>query len=147
MPTEPDPENCDHPASGEDVSAGAPILDHVTFRAVPGLVIEPMEAAADLVRQVRLGNKTRATPTKVRPHRSYSGAVTVRVSWQGDRFHTVKIAATADGGLLASHNVGGGRDLTLMLHDWLTASDRFTDICWRTRDQWKNGDPGRNSPT
>jgi hypothetical protein len=125
---------------------GAPILDHVTFRAVGDPVFDRMDAAADLVRHVRSGAKARSTSMKARPHHSYSGAVTVRVYWQGDRFHTVKISSTADGGLLASHNVGGGRDLSLMLHDWLTASDRFSDICWRTRDQWKNGDPGRGDP-
>jgi hypothetical protein len=140
--------------NGDDVSraAGSPVLDHVTFRPPPGEVVEPMEAAADLVRHVRAANKARSTPIKLRPHRSYSGAVTVRVSWQGDRFHTIKLVSTPDGGLLASHNVGshsarGARDLSAMLHDWLTASDRVIDICWRTRDQWKNGAPGLAAPT
>jgi hypothetical protein len=121
--------------------------DHVTFRAVGDNVVEPMDAAADLVRHVRAGNKARATPIRIRPHRSYSGAITVRVSWQGDRLHTIKLASTADGHLLARHNVDGDRALSPMLHDWLTASDRFTDICWRTRDQWKNGEPGCDAPT
>jgi len=125
---------------------GLTIRDHVTFRAVSDPLLEPMDVAADLVRHVRAGNKARSTPIKVRPHRSYSGAVTVRVSWQGDRFHTVKIKATADGRLLASHNVAAGRDLSLMLHEWLTASDRFTDICWRTGGQWKSGEAGAGAP-
>jgi hypothetical protein len=143
----PDPENGQDAACVEDADAGAPTPDHVTFRAVGDDVAGPTDAAADFVRHVRSGNKARSTAIRVRPHRSYSGAVTVRVYWQGGRFHTVKISATADGCLLASHNVRAGRDLSLMLHDWLTASDRFTDICWRTRDQWKNGEPGGVVPT
>jgi hypothetical protein len=129
-----------------DVGGAPPIRDHVTFRAQGDALVDRMEAAADLVRHVRLANKARSTPVRVRPHKSYSGAVTVRVSWQGDRFHTIKIASTADGALLASHNVIGGRDLSAMLHEWLAASDRYTDICWRTGEQWKNGDPGRGAP-
>jgi hypothetical protein len=129
------------------MSVGAPARDHVTFRAVGDALAGPMDAAADLVRYVRMGNKARSTPIRVRPHRSYSGAVTVRVSWQGDRFHTIKFSSTAGGHLLASHNVAGGRDLSLMLHEWLTASDRFADVCWRTRDQWRNGDPGAGAPS
>ena len=135
------------PDSGVNAPAVSPISDHVTFRAVPGAVVEPIEAAADLVRHVKMGNRARSTPLRVRPHRSYSGAVTVRVSWQGDRFHTIKIASTADGGLLASHNVSAGRDLSAILHDWLTSSDRYSDICWRTGEQWRNGEPGRDAPT
>jgi hypothetical protein len=122
------------------------IRDHVTFRALGDVLVEPMDAAADLVRNVRLGNKGRPVPIRLRPHRSYSGAVTVRVSWQGDRFHTVKFSSTAGGHLLASHNVAADRDLSQLLHEWLAASDRFTDICWRTGDQWKNGDPGSDAP-
>jgi hypothetical protein len=130
-----------------DEPGAAPMRDHVTFRAAGDVLAAPMDAAADLVRHVRMGNKARAAPIRIRPHRSYSGAVTVRVSWQGDRFRTVKFAATAAGHLLASHNVAGGRDLTMMLHDWLTASDRFADIRWRTRDEWQSGEPGRSAPT
>jgi hypothetical protein len=124
----------------------AGIRDHVTFRAASEALVEPMDAAADLVRHVRAGNKARSAPIRLRPHRSYSGAVTVRVSWQGDRFHTVKFASTAGGNLLASHKVADGGDLSLMLHEWLTASGRFTDICWRTGDQWKRGEPGAGAP-
>jgi hypothetical protein len=124
----------------------AGIRDHVTFRAAGEALLEPMDAAADLVRHVRAGNKARAAPIRLRPHKSYSGAVTVRVSWQGDRFHTVKFASTPGGHLLVSHKVASGSDLTLMLHDWLTASDRFTDICWRTDDEWRHGEPGAGAP-
>jgi hypothetical protein len=129
-----------------EVDAPPPIRDHVTFRAVGGEVIEPAEAAADLVRHVRLGNKARPDPIRVRPHVAYSGAVTVRVSRHSSRFQTIRIAATAEGGLIARHNVALGRDLSLMLQDWLVASDRFTDICWRTGDQWRNGEPGHATP-
>ena len=110
------------------VAGAAPMRDHVTFRAVGDVLAEPMDAAADLVGYVKTSNTKRQTPIRVRPHRSYSGAVTVRVYSQGGRFHTIKIASTADGALLASHKVAGGRDLSLMLHEWLTASDRFTEV-------------------
>ena len=123
------------------------LRDHVTFRAAADPLLGPTDAADDFVRHVRAGAKARADPIRVRPHRSYSGAVTVRVYWQGGRFHTLKFASTDDGRLLASHNVSAGRYLSLLLHDWLTASDRFTDICWRTGDQWKNGEPGQGDPT
>jgi hypothetical protein len=145
LPAKAKQENTDDPLHADDEWRGA-IRDHVTFRAASDPLVQPMDAAADLVRHVRMGNKGRSPPVRVRPHRSYSGLVTVRVSWQGDRFHTIKVSATADGRLLASHNVAGGRDLSLMLHDWLTASDRYTDICWRTRDQWRNGDHGCGAP-
>jgi hypothetical protein len=115
--------------------------DHVTFRDASDPLVEPVDAAADFVRHVKSRGQT-----KVRPHRSYSGAVTVRVYWQGDRFHTIKFASTADGLLLARHNVVAGGDLSRLLHDWLTASDRFSDIAWRTRDEWEAGEPGRSSP-
>jgi hypothetical protein len=125
---------------------GAPIVDHVTFRFVGDDVVDLTDVAADLVRYVRSEAKARRTLIRARPHRSYSGAVTVRLYWQGDRFHTVKIASTADGRLLVSHSGRGGRDLSLMLHDWLAASDHCSDICWRTRDEWNNGDRGRDAP-
>jgi hypothetical protein len=118
----------------------AAIHDHVTFRDAADPLLEPMDAAADFVRHA----KTKGI--KVRAHRSYSGAVTVRVYRQGDRFHTVGLAATADGRLLARHNVAAGRDLSMIVHAWLTDSGRFSDICWRTRDEWKNGGPGRDTP-
>jgi len=130
-----------------DDGVGATIRDHVTFRAVSHDVVEPMDAAADLVRHVRMGNKVRSTPIRLRPHRAYSGAVTVRVAWQGDRFHTIRFSSTAGGHVLASHKVNGGVGLSMMLHEWLTASDRFTDIRWRTRDDWKTGAPGHGALT
>jgi hypothetical protein len=79
-----------------------------------------------------------------RTHTSYSGAVTVRVSWQGQRFHTVKFSSNDAGEMLVSHKVGP--DLSLILHEWLTASDRFSDPCWRTADEWKLGAPGSDTP-
>lgn len=116
------------------------IADHVTFRAIGEPLVDPMDAAADLARYAKTAG------VRVRPHRARSGAITVRVYWQGQRFHTVKIASTADGQLLARHNVAGGGDLSRTLHAWLSASDRFGDICWRTREEWTNGDPGRRAP-
>ena len=122
--------------------------DHVTFRpADPAEPMDRMEAAADLVRHVRAGNKARAKAIKIRPHTSYSGAVTVRVAWRGDRFHTVKFAVAADGALLVSHKVADdGGALTLMLHDWLTASARYADIRWRTAEELAAGAPGQAAP-
>ncbi len=70
----------------------------------------------------------------------------MRLYWQGGRFHTVRIAATPDGRLLVSHNGAGGRELSLTLHDWLGASERYSDICWHTRDEWKAGEAGRGEP-
>lgn len=128
--------------------AASPLRDHVAFRPVDPAT-RPLEAAEDLVRHVRAWNKTRVhlsrdTRIAARTHTSYSGAVTVRVAWQGQRFHTVKFSATGSGDLLASHKVG--RDLSLLLHEWLTASDRFSRACWRTADEWKQGRPGRSAP-
>ena len=92
--------------------------DHVSFRAAQPAT--PLEAAEDLVRHIRAGNKTRAhlsrdARMKARAHTSYSGAVTVRVTWQGQRFHSIKFSAADAGEMLASHKVG--RDLSLMLHE------------------------------
>jgi len=136
------------PASGESQTS---TLDHVTFQAV-GRPPPPLEAAEDLVRHIRARNKARAhlsrdTRINARTHTSYSGAVTVRVSWQGGRFHTIRFTAGAGDELLASHKVAGGHHLSLMLHEWLTASDRFGRPCWRTADEWKRGDPGRSAPS
>ena len=129
---------------------GAPIPDHVSFQAAEPTAL-PLEAAEDLVRHIRAGNKTRShlsrdTRMKARTHTSYSGAVTVRVAWQGHRFHTIRFAEADRGWLLASHNVAGGRDLSLILRAWLTTSERFSGACWRTADEWKRGDPGRSAP-
>jgi hypothetical protein len=129
----------------------APTRDHVTFRSTEPTML-PLEAAEDLVRHIRARNKTRAhlsydTRIKARTHTSYSGAVTVRVAWQGQRFHTIRFRATDGGELLASHKVVGGRDLSLILHDWLKASDRCTSPCWRTADEWNRREPGRAAPT
>ena len=128
----------------------APTRDHVSFRAAQPT--PPLEAAADLVRHIRTRNETRGhlsrdTRIKARTHTSYSGAVTVRVAWQGHRFHTIRFSDADGGWLLASHKVEGGRDLSLILHEWLTTSERFGGACWRTADEWKRGDPGRNAPT
>jgi hypothetical protein len=128
----------------------APSRDHVTFQpAAPAT--RPLEAAEDLVRHIRARNKARAhlshdTRINARTHTSYSGAVTVRVGWQGQRFHTIRFSVTDGGELLASHKDAGGGDLSLILHDWLTASDRFSHPCWRTADEWKRRERGRNAP-
>lgn len=146
MPPETSPEDAADPFGREDDGAAAPIRDRVTFRAaIADVLIGPVDAAADFVSHVKMGNAGRSAPIRVRPHLSYSGAVTVRVYWRGGRFHTLKISSTPEGCLLASHNVGGA--LSLLLHEWLTASDRFTDIRWRTRDQSKNGGPSCETPT
>jgi hypothetical protein len=128
-----------------------PTRDHVSFQAAEPTT-RPLEAAEDLVRHIRTGNKTRGhlshdTRIKARTHTSYSGAVTVRVAWQGQRFHTIRFCEAEGCWLLASHKVAGGRDLSLVLHEWLTISERFGGACWRTADEWKRGDPGRNAPT
>jgi hypothetical protein len=128
----------------------SPARDHVTFQSTDPAT-RPLEAAEDLVRHIRARNKTRAhlgydTRIAARTHTSYSGAVTVRVAWRGHRFQTIRFSATENGELLANHKVGGGRDLSLILHDWLTASDRFSRPCWRTADEWERGEAGRSSP-
>lgn len=137
---------------GESTSdSRSPLRDHVTFKPA-GPTALPLEAAEDLVRHIRARNKTRAhlsrdTRISARTHTAYSGAVTVRVAWQGQRFHTIKFSATDSGELLASHKVAGGRYLSLILHEWLTASDRFGLPCWRTADEWKQAGPGSSAPT
>jgi hypothetical protein len=130
--------------------ARAATRDHVTFRPAEPMM-RPLEAAEDLVRHIRARNKARAhlsydTRIAARTHTSYSGAVTVRLGWQGGRFQTIRFSATDAGELLASHKVAGGRDLSLILHEWLTASDRFGSPCWRTADEWKQGESGRSAP-
>ena len=130
-------------------AAREPTRDHVTFRAVEAAT--PLEAAEDLVRHVRARNKTKShlaheTRMKARAHTSYSGAVTVRLTWQGDRFHTVRFSAADGGRLLASHKVAGGDDLSRVLHDWLVAADRFEGACWRTAEEWALGAAGRSAP-
>jgi len=134
-------------AHGESPS---PIRDHVSFRPAEP-TMRPLEAAEDLVRHVRARNRARAhlsydTRMTARTHTSYSGAVTVRMGRQGSRFHAIRLSATDGGELLASHNVAGGRDLSLILHEWLTASDRFSQPCWRTADEWRRAVPGRSGP-
>jgi hypothetical protein len=130
--------------------ARSPLRDHVTFQPAEP-TRRPLEAAQDLVRHIRARNKTRAhlsrdTRIGARTHTSYSGAVTVRVAWQGQRFHTVKFSVADGGDLLASHKVAGARYLSMILHEWLTTSDRFSRPCWRTADEWKQGEPGRSAP-
>lgn len=123
------------------------IRDHVTFRPAGGAPVLPLDAAEDLVRHVRAAAKAHAQRIRARAHTSYSGAVTVRVYWHGGRFHTVGVKALEDGRLLARHNVADGRALSRLLHDWLAASDRFTDPSWRTRDQFRAGAPGQTTPS
>ena len=139
-----DPETGEGPSTEEDGRLA--VADHVTFHAVGDAVFEPSDAAAELVAHIRRRAKAGATSMKARPHRSYSGAVSVRLYWQGDRFYTVRIASTPDGRLLVSHNGRGGRELSLTLHDWLVSSERYADICWRTRNEWKTGVAGRGEP-
>ena len=129
----------------------SPLRDHVTFQPAEPTA-RPLEAAEDLVRHIRARKQARShlshdTRMTARTHTSYSGAVTVRVAWQGQRFHTIKFSATDSLELLASHKLAGGRDLSLILHEWLTASDRFGRPCWRTADEWKRGEPGFSAPT
>ena len=106
-------------AFDEDGGSHDAVETHVTFHAAGDPVFEPADAAADLVAHIRSRAKAGATSLKARPHRSHSGAVSVRLYWQGGRFHTVRIAATPDGRLLVSHNGAGGRELSLTLHDRL----------------------------
>ena len=125
--------------------------DHVTFRGAEATAT-PLEAAEDLVRHIRARNKARAhlsrdTRMSARTHTSYSRAVTVRLALGGHRFQTIRFSATEDGELLASHKVAGGRDLSLILHEWLVTSDRFNRPCWRTATEWKQGEPGHGAPT
>jgi len=121
--------------------------DHVTFQTPQGST--PLEAAEDLVRHIRAQNKTRAhlsrdTRINARTHVSYSGAVTVRVAWHGQRFHTIKFSSNNAGEMLANHKVGP--DLSLILHEWLTTSNRFVHPSWRTADEWKLGGPPSGAP-
>jgi hypothetical protein len=107
-----------------------PLADHVTFLPTDPTT-GPLQAAQDLVRHIRAQNKARAhlshqTRVTARTHTSYSGAVTVRVAWQGQRFHTIRFSVAERGELLASHKVADGRVLSLILHEWLAASDRFS---------------------
>jgi hypothetical protein len=127
-----------------------PARDHVTFQAADPAA-RPLEAAEDLVRHIRAQNKARThlshdTRMSARTHTAYSGAVTVRVALHGHRFQTIRFSATEEGVLLASHRVAGGRELSLILHDWLLASEGFNRPCWRTADEWKRGEPGRSAP-
>jgi hypothetical protein len=136
---------------GDAPPGDAPSLrDHVVFRPAEP-TMRPLEAAEDLVRHIRARNKARAhlsydTRMTARTHTSYSGAVTVRVGRQARRFHTIRFSATDGGELLAAHNGAGGRDVSLLLHEWLSASDRFSHPCWRTADEWKRGEPGWHAP-
>jgi hypothetical protein len=128
-----------------------PARDHVTFQAAERMA-PPLEAAEDPVRHVRAQNKTRAhlsrdTRVNARTHTSYSGAVTVRVAFHGHRFKTIRFRATDSGELLASYNGAGRSALSLILQEWLVASDRFSRPCWRTADEWKRGEPGHSAPT
>ena len=102
--------------------------DHVTFRGADDAMALPTDAADDFVRHMRAEAKDRSSPLKVRPHLSYSGAVSVRIYPKDGRFLTITFAADADGGLRASHKPDADRVLTLMLHEWLAASDRFSEI-------------------
>ena len=136
---------------GETAPAGAAtVRDHVTFQAAePGT--SPLQAAEDLVRYIRARNKARVhlsrdTRINARTHTAYRGAVTVRVAWHGQRFQTIRFSATDGGALLVSHKVDGGRHLSLVLHEWLTASERFSSASWRTADEWTRGEPGRSAP-
>ena len=128
---------------GETLAGGAAIRDHVTFRPAGGASVEPLEAAEDFARHVKAAAKARSERAKIRAHTAYSGAVTVRVAWSGDRFHTIKFAEAPDGRLLARHRVAGAQYLSTMLYEWLTATDRFTDISWRTEAQFHAGEPGQ----
>jgi hypothetical protein len=123
----------------------APTRDHVTFHAAT--VTAPLDAAEDFARWLKADAKARGSQIKARVHTSYSGAVTARVYWSGGRFFTVGFKSLAGGQLLARHNGAGGRALSRLLHDWLTASDRFTDPRWRTGDQFRAGEPGQPAPT
>jgi hypothetical protein len=136
---------------GETGGLRPPTRDHVTFQAAEAMA-GPLAAAEDLVRHIRGRNKARAhlsheTRISARTHTSYSGAVTARVALQGHRFQTIRFFETENGELVASHKVAGGRDLSLILHEWLVTSDRFGRPCWRTADEWMRGEPGRSAPT
>ncbi len=144
-PSAPTPFETELAAFFGEAGASAPLRDHVSFRAADGAA-DPMAAVGDLVRHVRATAKTRPDRVRLRPHQSHSGAVSVRVYREGDRFHTIKFALAPDGRLYARHNVAGGRALSLMLHDWLSATDRFTDIAWRTRNAFAAGEPGHPRP-
>ena len=131
----------DAPGSGQ-----APAHDHVTFRTAGGPPAAPLDVAEDFAGWLKGDAKAHGSRIKARVHTSYSGAVTARVYWSGGRFHTVGFKSLADGQLLARHNGAGGRALSRLLHDWLTATDRFTDPCWRTGDQFRAGEPGQPTP-
>jgi hypothetical protein len=118
--------------------------DHVTFRAVDGA--GPRDAAEEFGRWLKADAKARGSQIRARIHASSSGAVSARVYWSAGRFHTVGFKTLADGQLLARHNGAGGRALSRLLHDWLTAAGRFTDPCWRTGDQFRAGEPGQPEP-
>ena len=101
--------------------------EHVLFRAADAATVPPTDAADDFVRHVRAAAKARSSPMKVRPHVSYSGAVSVRVYPNGGRFLTITFASDTGGQLEASHKASADRLLTLLLQEWLAASDRFSN--------------------
>jgi hypothetical protein len=127
-------------------SVETPLLvrDHVTFRAADGA--GPRDVADDFGRWLKADAKVRGSQIRARVHASSSGAVSARVYWSGGRFHTVGFKSLEGGRLLARHNGAGGRALSRLLHDWLTATGRFTDPCWRTGDQFRAGEPGQPTP-
>jgi hypothetical protein len=113
---------------------GPPTPDQVTFLSADA-GMSPLQAAENLVRYLRARNQAKghlSYPTRInaRAHTAYSGAVTARIGWQGGRFHTVKFTAEDDGRMRVSHKLDGGRFLSSLIHDWLTASDGFSDIRW-----------------
>jgi hypothetical protein len=129
---------------GTSPSGAAPVRDRVTFRAADGS--SPRDAAEDFGRWLKADAKAHGSQIRARVHSTYSGAVSARVYWSGGRFHTVGFKALEGGRLLARHNGAGGRALSRLLHEWLIASGRFTDPCWRTDEAFRAGQPGEPAP-
>jgi hypothetical protein len=119
---------------------------YVAFRTSSGAPTAPLDVAGDFAGWLKSDAKSRGSQIKARVHATHGGAVTARVYWRGGRFYSVGFKMLADGQLLARHNGAGGRPLSRLLQEWLAASDRFTDACWRTSDEFNSGDPGQPAP-
>ena len=117
--------------------------DHVTFEAAQASELSALGIAAAF-RDSLLAQSV--LKFKVREISVSSGGVSLSVSWFAEHYHPVffeDIDQPAGRWLIRNNgNIG----LSDLLHDWLSAEHRFTNIRWYSKESWTGEKTSRRTP-
>ncbi len=117
--------------------------DHVTFDSVisKDKLLLDMDLATEFRRYLR-GQESEYVKHKFTPNRSDGEKTSFSYSWYEDNFHPVEFSFIGE----SERRWLVVTDVSLVIHDWLVAEDRFCDIRWYTEEHWKTSKEWQETP-